>query len=244
MKKLLLVLGMTISLFGMTVQASAVSEDAGIQITEEQAITYADELIAQVNEIVQSGMEGQYTSGDEIVATMFSQWKSTIEEIGAFQEITDHNVTIGKDQVEIVVTFAGENGEGKMSILLDESLYFSGVSVEKIQPMGERMKNAGLNTLLGLGTVFCVLILIIFIISGFTLFTKVEKKPKQSSNEDLNQAIDKAVAQIIEKEELVDDTELVAVIAAAIAASEGRTSTDGFIVRSIRRSSTNKWQKA
>lgn len=244
MKKLLLVLGMTISLFGMTVQASAVSEDAGIQITEEQAITYADDLIAQVNEIVQGGMEEQYTSGDQTVATMFTQWKSTIEEIGTFQKITDHNVTIGKDQVEIVVTFACENGEGKMSILLDENLYFSGISVEKVQPMGERMKNAGLNTLLGMGTVFVVLILIIFIISGFTLFTKVEKKPKQSSNEDLDQAIDKAVAQIIEKEELVDDTELVAVIAAAIAASEGRTSTDGFIVRSIRRSSTNKWQKA
>ena len=40
--------------------------------------------------------------------------------------------------------------------------------------------------------------------------------------------------QIEEKEELVDDTELVAVIAAAIAAYEG-TSTDGFVVRSIRR---------
>ena len=37
-----------------------------------------------------------------------------------------------------------------------------------------------------------------------------------------------------EEQELVDDTELVAVIAAAIAAYEG-TSTDGFVVRSIRR---------
>ena len=43
------------------------------------------------------------------------------------------------------------------------------------------------------------------------------------------------VAQIIEKEELSDDLELVAVIAAAIAASEGAASTDGFVVRSIKR---------
>ena len=49
-----------------------------------------------------------------------------------------------------------------------------------------------------------------------------------------------AVAQIEQNEvqedaqELADDTELVAVIAAAIAAYEG-TSTDGFVVRSIRR---------
>ena len=37
-----------------------------------------------------------------------------------------------------------------------------------------------------------------------------------------------------------DDGELAAVIAAAIAASEG-TSTDGFVVRSIKRRKSNKW---
>ena len=37
------------------------------------------------------------------------------------------------------------------------------------------------------------------------------------------------------EENLTDDLELVAVIAAAIAASEGASSTDGFVVRSIRR---------
>ena len=40
--------------------------------------------------------------------------------------------------------------------------------------------------------------------------------------------------------EAADDTELAAVIAAAIAASEG-TSTDGFVVRSIKRRKSNKW---
>ena len=39
----------------------------------------------------------------------------------------------------------------------------------------------------------------------------------------------------IEKEELSDDLELVAVISAAIAAYEGSGSTDGFVVRSIRK---------
>ena len=39
---------------------------------------------------------------------------------------------------------------------------------------------------------------------------------------------------VVEEEE-TDDCELVAVIAAAIAASEGAVTTDGFVVRSIRR---------
>ena len=39
------------------------------------------------------------------------------------------------------------------------------------------------------------------------------------------------------------DTQLVAVITAAVAAAMG-TSEDGFIVRSIKRRSTNKWKKS
>ena len=41
-------------------------------------------------------------------------------------------------------------------------------------------------------------------------------------------------------EDVTDDDELVAVIAAAIAASEGKTSTDGFVVRSIRKINRRK----
>ena len=41
-------------------------------------------------------------------------------------------------------------------------------------------------------------------------------------------------------EDVTDDGELVAVIAAAIAASEGKTSTDGFVVRSIRKINRRK----
>ena len=40
--------------------------------------------------------------------------------------------------------------------------------------------------------------------------------------------------------ELSDNSELVAVISAAIAAYEG-TSQDGFVVRSIKRSRNNRW---
>ena len=46
-----------------------------------------------------------------------------------------------------------------------------------------------------------------------------------------------------EEENLTDDLELVAVITAAIAAAE-ETSTDGLVVRSIRRVGTSKWKRA
>ena len=65
-----------------------------------------------------------------------------------------------------------------------------------------------------------------------TLREKLAKKPESKKEE----PIDNTIAQIVEKEESTeDDTELVAVIAAAIAAYEGSQSTDGFVVRSIRK---------
>ena len=52
----------------------------------------------------------------------------------------------------------------------------------------------------------------------------------------------KAIPEAAE-EKVVDDGELIAVIAAAIAASEN-TSTDSFVVRSIRKSTKRNWQRA
>ena len=49
-----------------------------------------------------------------------------------------------------------------------------------------------------------------------------------------------AAPAVEEVAEEADDLELIAVISAAIAAAEG-TSTDGFVVRSIRRRQANRW---
>ena len=48
--------------------------------------------------------------------------------------------------------------------------------------------------------------------------------------------------ETVQEEDLTDDLELVAVISAAIAASEG-TSTDGFVVRSIKKRRKNSQWK-
>ena len=88
---------------------------------------------------------------------------------------------------------------------------------------------------MGMGTVFAVLILIAVLIYCFTYIPKIQaafaKKEKK-----VEAAADNAVAQIVENEAVQeDDLELIAVIAAAIAASEGAASADGYVVRSIRR---------
>ena len=110
--------------------------------------------------------------------------------------------------------------------------------------MGEKMEQAGLNTLMGLGIVFLMLIFLSFLISQFKHISNLTEKKDSKSAAPAAPAPAPAPAEEEQEEELADDGELVAVIAAAIAAYEGSTSTDGFVVRSIKRSKTNKWKRA
>ena len=107
---------------------------------------------------------------------------------------------------------------------------------------GEKMKNAGMNTLLGMGTVVIVLVFLAFVISLFSFIHKFEEKMKNKNNASAN-APAQAKVEETSDEELIDDYELVAVITAAIAATEN-TSSDGFVVRSIKRVPNSKWKNA
>ena len=63
----------------------------------------------------------------------------------------------------------------------------------------------------------------------------MKKKPVAQKNETVVE--ESSVQTVIEE---TDDLELIAVITAAIAAQEG-TSSDSFVVRSIKRRTSNRW---
>ncbi len=103
------------------------------------------------------------------------------------------------------------------------------------------------NILIGIGIVLAVLIcILIYLINKVNTFAN-----KYKPGETVFDAVNLADAQInvkeggVLEEELVNDTELVAVITAAIMASMGNEApADGLIVRSIRRMNSRKWQNA
>ncbi|MBQ7065590.1 MAG: OadG family protein [Lachnospiraceae bacterium] len=249
MKKILIVLCMVTCLFSLTACGSEETQDQEVAtalMTEDEAKDMASQLIGEIADVVDQGLASQFES-DPTLSSVFESWTETIEDVGTYKEITGYKeINIDDEQVQVVAIIACENGEATVDIILDETLQISSVTTSEVKSFGELMKGAALNTVLGMGTVFVVLILIIFIISAFSFIPKIEAAlaKKGTKEEETTKAVEKAVAQIVENEELSDDTELVAVIAAAIAASEGATSTDGFVVRSIKRRSTNKWQRA
>lgn len=109
--------------------------------------------------------------------------------------------------------------------------------------MVEVLSKALLNTLMGMGTVFVVLIVISLIISLFKYIPALERKFKSVSRKKASKNVpveDKpapkrpVLVQEEEEEEMGD--ELIAVIMAAIVASSGgAVSADKLKIRSVRR---------
>lgn len=116
--------------------------------------------------------------------------------------------------------------------------------VSAVYSKGEMMKQAAGNTVIGMGTVFCVLIFISFIISLFKFLPALfAKKPKIEEAKPAAPAAPAPAAKtpaapVAKSNDLMNDAELVAVITAAIYAASGSNfaeSKDKLVVRSIRR---------
>ncbi|MCD7863574.1 MAG: OadG family protein [Lachnospiraceae bacterium] len=161
-----------------------------------------------------------------------------IEEMGEIVSIGDVTSSVDDDQIIIYVDVVGTERTGQFEIIVSNDYFtkLESCSLNVNYTMGEKMSKAAMNTLLGMGMVFVVLIIIMAIISLFKYIPMIQEKfsKKPETPVAAPAPVPAAPAEVYEEEE-TDDTELVAVIAAAVAAFEGQTSTDGFVVRSIRR---------
>ena len=100
-------------------------------------------------------------------------------------------------------------------------------------------EQALLNTLMGMGTVFAVLIFISLLISLFVYIPSIERALKNRSSKKEKKAAqeERPAPKRPILEEVVEEGELVAVITAAIMAANGgaAVSADKLVVRSIKR---------
>ncbi|MCR4684882.1 MAG: OadG family protein [Lachnospiraceae bacterium] len=212
---------------------------------------YADMIRAMSPEECQMQLESVnvYADGNAYLAG-FESWMKASEQLGNVT-ILDRKVEYGSKESTIIATITVQgdklNSENKpreaeVEFVFENNFFktLTSSATNVTLTFGEKMENAGLNTLIGMGTVFAILILLCLIISCFGIFPKIEAMKKEKQNKE-NASIDQPIAQIIEKEEMTgaDDLELVAVITAAIHAYESAqgtpVSTDDFVVRSIKR---------
>ena len=206
------------------------------QISENllQTIAEMDEATAEESET------GLLKQGEDGLASGLTSWIGVMKDTGAFVSVLSSDTELGEDDQYVCVVqaqFEKRNVEFKAFYTMDpqsQNLNPVSLTFSPEYTVGENMAKAGMNTLLGMGTVFLVLIFISILISCFKFISVFENKMK---------AKNAAPAPAAEEEELVDDLELVAVITAAIAASTN-SSTDSLVVRSIKRAPGAKWKRA
>lgn len=226
----------------------AVQENYNVHEVESQVEDYFSLYISMVsqNYNINFGYDSIDVEGNAILTGMVS-FNNTYDELGDIKTSEGFQGTykVSGDEIIVSVPVTGtktdSNGNvrtatAELIFTNDIFLILKSCALNLDQTMGELMTKAAMDTLMGMMTVFAVLILISIIIWAMggipKLQAKLAKKPESKKEE----SIDNTIAQIVEKEESTeDDTELVAVIAAAIAAYEGSQSTDGFVVRSIRK---------
>ena len=173
--------------------------------------------------------------GAEMIVNLINRWDEAVAEYGAFVDFGDFVVTkSGK-----TLTAAQTRKMEKRDIILTyvytyHSMQVEDITLDAVFSVGEKMSKALMNTIMGILVVFAVLIIICLLIFCFNIFPYLEKKKAEQTAVPAKEIAPAPQAAVQQEAQQADDGELVAAIAAAIAAAEG-TSTDGFVVRSIRR---------
>lgn len=274
MKKFLIWICLIACIFGLTACGSeevlTYFEQQKVSNAEQQATSVIIPILANLAQPELKGYLDEYTMpevefwAEQYVAMNMGQqinvdgygfysavqsFQSGVENVGALERVTGVTSKIDGKQIIVDVELQCEkkNATAELIFSNDRFLVLESAALNPDAGMGELMAGAALNTLIGMGTVFTVLILISLIISCFKVIPSLQKKAAESKEErkagkkakkeeiDPEAKAETPVVQTSVEEESTDDLELAAVIAAAIAAYEGSASTDGYVVRSIRR---------
>ena len=255
MKKFLALICMITCIFGLT----ACGNEEALNAYEQEKITYAEQMAAQAivpflaeanidDYSLYTAEEVAYVVGQNVglnvdgnaLISAITSFDTALDSIGAITGVGEASAVIDDNTIIVTVPVTGEKKNANAEVIFSNDMFMvlESAALNEDSSFGDSMARAGLNTLIGMGVVFAVLILISFIISLFGYIPKIQAAFSKKASTSAPKAAPAPAAPAPVVEEVVDysdDLELVAVIAAAIAAYEGETSTDGFVVRSIRK---------
>ena len=229
--------------------AMSVCAFAADTVTEDEAANYksaAETLISQIAGFSDEEIENYLAQDDAFTTATMESWKSVKDELGAYSSIVSQDVEKDGDVVTISTVAQFEKAKADVVLMLDlgQQMYTS-MTYSVQYSLAANMQRAGMNTLMGIGIVFLMLLFLSFVIGLFKYIEKFQNVGKKKAAEEAPKAEEAPAPAIAQSEaadeDFADDLELVAVISAAIAAYEN-TSGDSFVVRSIKKS--NKWHRA
>ena len=250
MKKWILTLCLVLGLVSLS---ACMEKDYGPVTTEtremlaEQAADVFESyfLTTAENDTIDAAYQEFVDDDNEMMANAMQAWLQLQDELGEYQGIKSYDVSTVEDGYCVLMTAAYEKRDLDVTLISDKKLSaWTRIALEAEYSFGEKMQKALMNTLLGMGTVFVVLIIIICVISLFGVINKIQagsEKKKAAAPAPAPVAAPSVPAPEAPAAAQEDDLALIAVITAAIAAMEN-TSPDGLVVRSIRRAGKSNWK--
>lgn len=255
--KRLLLACMLVLTFGLLAGCASQSEEAEAidaqteQVLNQQAESFVQQLMsfddAQLDEMIEEfnlDKETVYASG-------LSSWKSAKEDLGAYlstDSASTEKLDDGGYRTKLEMTF--ENRACEFTLGVDRKMAdVTEITFSPEYSLGEMMSEAAGNLVVGMGTVFVVLTLIMCVISLFKFIPqdigqKKEKTKAPANSGEAEPALvpAAAAAEAEAAQAQASEDEIAAVIAAAVAAYEaenggpkGAPLANGLVVRSIKR---------
>ena len=216
--------------------ASSVWAEEVDDTVKQTLVTTAEGLTDTIVALGDEDIENYSQSSDAFTVSAMSAWAGSKSELGALKERTgETEVKASDDGYTVTVPASFEKADANFVYVFDASTGApTSLTVDVQYSMAETLRRAVMNTIMGIAIVFIILIFLSFLIYLFRFIPNPEAKKKAQAA-----APAPAAPAPVAVQETADDTELIAVIAAAIAAAEG-TTTDGFVVRSIRKINRKK----
>lgn len=264
LNKLLVILCIITCTFGVTACSSS-NQDLGTKMKYDEVTiqSIAEFMVKNVLVSLNDSQADQLMAlSDAQIEQMFSKqvgfsvdgaafrkglesWQSVRNDIGNISDMKSTTVTADGANVYVTALLAGKNRNCEIKITFDDKNKVTGLVIEPEYLLGERIEKVCTDNFSVVVIAFAVLLLISLSLSVMT-FCRGGGRADRKKQADKDYLVNQTISQIIQKEELSDDLELVAVITAAIAEyekSNGGTG-EGFVVRSIKKSGNRKWQKA
>ena len=175
MKKSLLSLALVVCMVCLSCVTVFAAKDK--VLTEDQVASYksgAVKVIEQIAGLSDEEIQNYLDQDDDFVTAALTSWDNAKDELGAYVEVGDQTVTTDGNNVIINSDVTYENKTADVELIVNSKTNTSESMAFNINyTMGEKMEQAGLNTLMGLGIVFLMLIFLSFLISQFKHISKL-----------------------------------------------------------------------
>lgn len=243
-KKLMAVLLAIVCMASLAACGSKVEVSPVDEATQSYLVGQMESLLSTLGGMSAEELKMYEEVDDTFTVAAVTNFEGVMEELGAYKGIESTEIEVNEKEYTVTSLVQYEQRAAIVTLTLEfKSQSFTPMSItfDAQYSMGETLQRAGLNTLMGVGIVFCVLLFLCFLISLFKYVSKLSGEGKKEQKKAPAPAAPVVTAAAPAEE--TDDLELVAVIAAAIAAAEN-TSTDSFVVRSIKKVNKSKWRNA